>query len=796
MNQIIEAIRRCIEQNNFIEACKRADELDCQVVDDIGLVIDIISAYEEVHQKEKTERWSHRAVQLEEDEANYDRLAGIQTGLGHYTDLKKTLDYMEGEGYLTFDYYKSLYLLKLHEHADINELVQILEALIEDYYDKAYMLKLACYYVLMEQKEEAVAICQKVMRLYNHTEYSQQAKAILDQLQKGEKLASDFLQGIIDAGREEIIRKDAAPVIRIEGTAAASADLEKNMVMQVTYPEIEDEFAGLVGMKDIKQQLVQYYMKMEFEQKRQERYGYEPDLSRGYHFILTGNPGTGKTTVARIIAKILHNIGIREKNTFIQKTSGDLISGYEGGTVENVNNAIAEAEGGVLFIDEAYTLYDPDQPDKEGKKAIETLLVDMENRRNAYTVILAGYKDKMKDLMKVNPGFCSRFAKTFHIPDYSDDELIEIAEQIAGEKNYVLEEKAKQGIKKRIEREKVDDKFGNARFIRKLMEDATDHLALRVAAMKNHNATDDHLLLYEDFVDEEFDKSLEELLEELNRMVGLRIVKEQVNMLISDISYQKEALERGYKLDTTSQFMNMVFVGGAGTGKTTVAKLIGKIYYALGILKRGDVFVESSRVDFVGQYLGSTGVNTKAMVDKALGGILFIDEAYALCAYEDDKFGMEAVNALVKYIDQYKDRLMVIMAGYTQDMERFMKTNQGLTRRFPTVIEFEDYNSEELTDIFYSFLEKKGKNNEGLRIEKGLREEIKSYLEECAANHDFGNAGGVVNICNKVVQRHRSRITAMLRTNQKVSDNDFITITREDIGLEADNTDMLTAETD
>ncbi|NLK26735.1 MAG: AAA family ATPase, partial [Clostridiales bacterium] len=496
----------------------------------------------------------------------------------------------------------------------------------------------------------------------------------------------------------------------------------------------------------------------------------------------------------RIIAKILHKIGIRENDTFIQKTSGDLISGYQGGTVENVNNAIAEAEGGTLFIDEAYTLYDPANPDKEGKKALEALLVDMENRRNAYTVILAGYKDKMKDLMKVNPGFSSRFAHTFYIPDYSEDELIEIAEQIAKEKNYIIDEKAKQGIRKRIEREKIDDKFGNARFIRKLIEEATDNLALRVAAMKNHSAKDDHLLLYEDFIDDEFDKSLDELLDELNQMVGLKKVKEQVNMLISDISYQKEALERGYDLGTGNQFMNMIFVGNAGTGKTTVAKLIGKIYYALGVLKRGDVFVESSRVDFVGQYLGSTGVNTKKMVDKAMGGILFIDEAYALCAYEDDKFGMEAVNALVKYIDQYKDRLMVIMAGYTEDMERFMKTNQGLTRRFPTIIEFEDYNAEELTDIFYSFIEKKGKNREGLRIEDGLREEIKKYLEKCSSRDGFGNAGGVVNICNRVIKNQRSRIAAKLRAKQEVSDIEFITITREDIGFDKEDSELLIAE--
>lgn len=545
-------------------------------------------------------------------------------------------------------------------------------------------------------------------------------------------------------------------------------------------PEIVQVFDkhGLYGMGNVKEQLSDLYCMLLFEQKRREELQLTEHEKHNLNYLILGNPGTGKTSVAHVISDILYSMDLVKENEVICAKRADLVGSVIGETEEKTERLLESAIGKTLFIDEAYTLYMEDSSNDFGKKALETILPFAEEHRGELCLIMAGYRREMNDMvLNANIGFASRFPNQLVISDYTNDELINILVKIADKSHYFIDEGARNAILDRIEREHIDETFANARFMRDLFEQAVNRHAIRIVRGDSEEVTaDDFLyLVKEDFLLPEPDSG--DCLAELDSLVGLRSAKQKVREMAASATIRAEQKRRGMKTAEEGT-MHMKFVGSPGTGKTTVARLVGKIYNQLGILKRRDVFVECKRADLVGRYQGHSARNVKDKFDEAKGGILFIDEAYSLVQGENDSFGREAVDTLVAELDNRRDSVAVIIAGYTEEIGKFLKENPGLNSRFPAEIVFEDYSLDELTEIF--FFELKRRRYDASQLDREL---VKTLIEKRVKDPDFGNARGVRNLCEKTIRYKDLRLAERIRGGEAsgIEDAEFITLLDCDI---------------
>ena len=251
--------------------------------------------------------------------------------------------------------------------------------------------------------------------------------------------------------------------------------------------------------------------------------------------------------------------------------------------------------------------------------------------------------------------------------------------------------------------------------------------------------------------------------QELEELIGLKAVKEEVTSLANFVRLQKQRQEKGLK--TPKMSYHLVFTGSPGTGKTTVARIVARIYKDLGILKKGHT-VETDRSGLVAEYVGQTAIQTKALVDSALNGVLFIDEAYALVPEggSNSDYGQEAISTLLKRMEDDRDKLVVIIAGYPNEMKRFINSNPGLQSRFNRYINFPDYTADELVDIFHMYMKK----NE-YTISADADELLRHKLEYVVAHktRNFGNARFVRNVFEKTIQRQADRLAKRTGLTEK-----------------------------
>ena len=513
-----------------------------------------------------------------------------------------------------------------------------------------------------------------------------------------------------------------------------------------------NELNEMVGLHSVKSRVHDFYRFLKYQNERKSL-GFQTKDVLSLNMILTGNPGTGKTTIARLLAKIYHSLGVLPREEVIEADRSQLVGGFVGQTEENVRAAVEKAIGGVLFIDEAYSLKREGQTGSDyGQTAIDTLVSLMTGTEygGKFAVIMAGYPEEMRQFLDSNPGLRSRFPESNFIalPDYSNMELLQIAEKLSADNDYVLTEGAKQELGKRIEKERVDDTFGNARTVRNIVLDAIFKKGSQ--AKSNENIMSYTLLEKEDFESEEEEKLMNPR-DQLDRLIGLETVKKEVQHLVSFVKMQQVRRERG--LPVVPIQLHSVFTGNPGTGKTTVAKIYAELLKECGFLKRGHLIV-ASRADFVAGYVGQTAIKTKKKIREALGGVLFIDEAYSLLSQTSGDFGKEVIDTLVDEMTKHNENLVVVLAGYPNEMEKLMSSNPGLKSRFKKFFHFKDYSTEELLEIIISYAGK---------YEYTLTEEAKDYLKHTLSKIEVnGNGRFAANLADEAIQAQAMRIVSAL----------------------------------
>ncbi|MCG0314330.1 MAG: AAA family ATPase [Calditerricola sp.] len=632
-----------------------------------------------------------------------------------------------------------------------------------------YLCHLASGDVLthLDHKKKAIALAKAIAPLLDWTRPD-----IPDVLQQGLRLR-DYLKAV----REAIAKKAPLPPIPEELALVLPFYLLPHLAPRAeTFLSSYRQLMGLIGLEEIKKQIQAFVEELRGEVILESK-GVHLDKRQALHMMFLGPPGTGKTTVARLLGTLLYAVGKLEKPTVVEVDRSTLVGPYIGHTEQRTRAAIQEALGGILFIDEAYALAQ-DSDNDFGREANTVLIKAMEDFRDRLVVIFAGYEGEMAKLQQLNPGLMSRIAHVFRFRNYTPKELALICtHELRTYKLHVPDETVAE-----IERTLVAlNPTGNGRATRTLAETILREFKIRIGRSAQ-DATVDLTVLPEDVEKTRTGRSflqvtgqselVQEALQELENLIGLDQVKEQARTILN---YMVGAAERAKQLpDAAIQRPNlhMVFYGPPGTGKTTVARIMAKFLYGTGLLSTG-TFIEADRSRLVGKWQGHTARQVEEVFQQAMGGVLFIDEAYALVQSEwGDTFGHEAVDTLIKLMEDYRHEVCVILAGYENEMDAFLESNPGFRSRIGHSLYFPPYSAEELLHILFALFQRHRLEPDDA-AKTTLTERVYAHAKR-HSGHIPGNARWARNLFEKILLAQSNRIA---QTGEKNSHR----ITAEDV---------------
>ena len=584
---------------------------------------------------------------------------------------------------------------------------------------------------------------------------------------------------------------DVPPVSATEDPTVPIPVVVDDEANAVTSPGPVDELLarlnGLIGLDGVKREVTKLVSLQEMARRRAEL-GLPGGPPIGRHLALAGAPGTGKTMVARLYGRLLNAMGVLSRGHLVEVSRAELVGQAIGETANKTAAVVKQALGGVLIVDEAYALSRNFGVGMDfGQEAIDTLVKLMEDHREDLAVVFTGYSAEMERFLDSNPGLRSRVARTIHFEQYSPAELVAIAQKLAGEHGVTFSDDALVVLRQQFQRVEGGGAFGNGRRARWVVEAAYEQQAVRLAAGNEMSRAALATLTAEDLrgvgdpgLGARSGRTrdagqVRDVLRRLDALVGLPQVKRRIADL-ADLT-EVESMRAMAGLTSVPIHRNLVFAGPAGTGKTTVARLYGELLSAMGILASGTV-VEVSRVDLVGQYLGETTARTNDAFQRARGGVLFIDDAYTLSRSvgRGTDFGQEAIDTLVKLMEDHRDEVVVVVSGYTAETADFLSANPGLASRFATVVDFDPFGPAELMSIMDDMV-----RSAGYRLAQTADEAVAEHLRGHLAEFERGNAREVRKLLDAMRIAHARRMAHQRNRGNPPDKEELIELTDADL---------------
>ena len=502
---------------------------------------------------------------------------------------------------------------------------------------------------------------------------------------------------------------------------------------------------SVIGMENVKKTMAEFKNYAMFLKSAKEQGVAVPNSNM--HMLFTGNPGTGKTMVARIVGQLLFELGIIEDNKVVEVEPRNLIGTYTGESAQRTASYVNQAMGGVLFIDEAYAIGDSEC----GKEAIATLIKSMEDHKDKFVVIFAGYDKEMLEFFKINSGIASRIGYNFHFDDYNGKELVEIFDVKMKNAGFIYDDSVLTTVGEITDHFAGKKNFGNGRFVDKIIQ------KVLVNHANNLNENDDPKTIVvadipsiEKMISTDVIEHID-IEEKLGKIIGLENVKAKVRQFAAYTEFQQAAKKKGAVIPAGN--MHMIFTGNPGTGKTTIARVMVDLLYSLDMIKERKL-VEVERKDLIAGYIGQTAIKTGEVIERAMNGVLFVDEAYSLAAGSENDFGSEAIATLIKAMEDHKDELIVIFAGYKDEMRTFLKLNPGIESRIGYTFDFEDYSVDELLEMYVR------KMNKDMKFEvlDEVQDKLRNICEYFSKKPNFGNGRFVGRLVQETLVKHSNRV--------------------------------------
>lgn len=556
----------------------------------------------------------------------------------------------------------------------------------------------------------------------------------------------------------------------------------------VSLETLLNELYEFIGLDNLKQSLVDFLTYLNFISERKKK-GIKTDEKLELHCLFLGNPGTGKTSVARLFGKILKAMGVLENGHVIEVDRAGLVGQYIGETAIKTDKIISEALGGILFIDEAYSLKKANTSSDFGQEAIDILLKRMEDFKGKFIVIAAGYPYLMNEFIESNPGLKSRFTHTFNFDDYTPEQLVQIFKLFASKEEYELDSSAEEFLLKQISEiyKSRDEYFGNARLIRKIFAETKIQLSKRYQAVSESERTNFplNIIKIEDVRNslsrfgsvisskETDNKNVEKVSEKINELIGLDNFKREMAEIIKLARYYSE---EGENLSEKFNY-HFLFVGKNSAGQNISAKLLSELFYALRITSKNE-FYEYDVRQFIGNDIYQTADRTQKIFDKAKGSVLFIKDFDFV--FSDKSLNQSIISEFANNVSQRLQtdagKTIVIAETSLNFPYNIPTAYHYLKNFFSKTIAFDDYTPDELLEIFISMIKDKK-----LSLSENSAELLRKFFFHVYRNKEKypPNTLLLKNIFDIIQRKHLLRIADIPRDRR--NDDLNRTINEEDI---------------